>query len=165
MGKSATIITKEVVVMMKRDITTHIPLTMPLFEKLVMEEANPKAEIVIVKVNGNMEYNIAAELLRMDEKYGADPETKIRYVETIFGNRGRDLKSVTKDLEGELELEGADTETKAPTGDLEKLGVAQLRKKLDQVGIDYAPTATKKRLISLLKSVDEEAEETEVATE
>lgn len=153
MGKQInTIKTKEVVVMMKRDITTHIPLTMPLFEIPVMEAANPNADVEIKKINGDQEYNVPAELARLDEKYGADAETKISHVENVFGRQGRDFHRVVKQLEEDLDIDvvedsqgGDDYDAKTP---------AQLRGLLDKAGIEYPSGAQKKRLIDLLRSIE-----------
>lgn len=153
MGKqSNTIKTKEVVVMMKRDITTHIPLTMPLFEVPVLEAANPSADVEIKKINGDMEYNIAAELDRMNEKYGADPETKISHVENIFGRQGRDFHRVVKQLEDDLDIDG--NEESEGGDDYDAMTPAQLRGLLDKAGVEYPATAQKKRLIELLRSIE-----------
>ena len=153
MGKqSNTIKTKEVVVMMKRDITTHIPMTMPLYEIPVLEAAHPSADVEIKKINGDVEYNVAAELARMDEKYGADPETKIGHVESIFGRQGRDFHRVVRQLEDDLDIDVI--EDSQGGDDYDAMTPAQLRGLLDKAGVEYPSGSQKKRLIDLLRSIE-----------
>ena len=146
--------TKRVVVMLKKDITTHIPMEVPLFEIPVIEAAFPEADVDIVRIVGDATFNIPEELERMDKKYGMHPEIKESYIEHVFGHGGRDVARVNKALEEGLE--SADLEGAEDTEEASDETVSSLRKKLDKLGIEYAPTANKSRLLKLLASVEPE---------
>ena len=154
MGKlrSDEIQTKLVVVMVKRDITMHLPIEVPIFEVPVLEAVHPEAEIEIRKVVRDVVLNIPAELERMNAKYGFNSEVKQSYVEQAFGRGAINLRSVSSELVDGLEINELDSNTDETQTEIDD--VLTLREKLTKAGIPFHPRAGAAKLKSLLESAE-----------
>ena len=163
MGKKSNLIkAHEVTIMIRKDMTTHLPLTCPLYEKALVEVAHPEATVDVIKDNGIKEYDMETERERMVLKYGHNPDTDESLMEQVFGHGGRDIARVNSDLEDDLNIEGL-SEVQDLV-EVDTMTMADLKKELDSLGIEYPAQAQKDRLKSLLRSArSEEPEEQAVA--
>lgn len=147
----------EVTLMIQKDMTTHLPLTCPLFEYAILEVLHPEATLEVRAVGAVKTYDRAEEFDRMDQKYGANPDTKRSYVEEVYGRNGSNFEEMEAQLEEQLNIDalGVDN-TKLDT---DEMTVADLRKELEKRDIEFPKTASKARLLSILKSAMDDEEE------
>jgi len=163
--RSSMIKAPEVTLMLQKDMTTHLPMTCPLFEYAILEVVHPEATLEIKSVGLMKEYAREKEMDRMGQKYGSNPKTEDLYADEVYGRNGRDIEAIVEQLTEELGIEAGKVDHKKL--EVDEMSADDLRKELRKREIDFPKTASKARLLSILKSAmddgpgDEEDEEGE----
>lgn len=158
---TATLKAYEVTLLIEKDMTTTLPVVCPLFEYALIEVMHPEATLHVKSVGPQKVYQRDQEMDRMDQKYGSNPDTKMAYVEEVFGRGGRNIEDIEDQLEEQLNIDSLQVDnTKLDTSEMT---VVDLRKELEKREIEFPKTASKARLLSILKSAMDDEEETPTA--
>jgi len=141
--------TQEVMICVKKDMTTSIAVGCYSHEIPVYEAAHAEGEISLTSKGEVKEMEAGEAFEEMMHKFGAHPDTGVPLAEYIYGVSGHQLENgdftISDDIKGTAESETKE-DVKAP-----ELSLDKLREYLDELGVEYKAKMNKGTLQKLIE--------------